>query len=202
MLRCCCGSACLLNFFQGLHGWSLKWLLWCFSKWFFFQKLSSQAARGCWVPSQEGISWEAGGPRVLGLGVPSLWVGSLQLGTTGIGARVSCPCGFMRAMLPAGLREAPALSPSDGSEEHWRCRASPWNRHLASPEFTACWLPEMENKNSVSIPVCVMTKGLCHQEGTSNSDSSGLGTQLPRSSTTKDISLWFHLVIRSLLRVC
>lgn len=195
MLRGCCGAVCLLNFFQDLHGWSFGWLPWCFSEWSSFQKFSPQTARGCWVPSPEQASCQPGSPGALGLGIPSLWVGSPELWTTGRGACAACLCGLRRAMVGSGLKAPSSPPPPEGSEGHWPSRGSSWKWRSASPECTACWLPEMESKNSVSIPVCGMTKGFCHQERERLTvTSGGQGTQLPRNSTTRDIStvVLFH----------
>lgn len=151
------------------------------------------------MPCQEEASCEPGRPSVPGLGIPSLWGGSLELCTPASGACASRLCGLIKAMLRSGPKE-PSSPSREGSEEHWPSRGPTWKWHSASPDFTACWLPEMENKNSVRIPVC--ERSMSPGEGAVTVTCGGLGTQLPRSSTSRDISLWFYFMAESLMRLC
>lgn len=49
------------------------------------------------------------------------------------------------------------LKETKDPKEHWLSRGSNWKWLLLFLEFTACWLPAIENKNSVGIPVCSTT---------------------------------------------
>lgn len=70
----------------------------------------------------------------------------------------------------SGLKETSSFFLSKGSEEPWLSRGSSRKWHSDSLEFTACWLPETETKNSVRIRVYGVMKGYVTRKVICNSD--------------------------------